>query len=304
MDDQHEEVEHIPWGELLASNDDGRRRALYLAAGALGALVLGVVVTRALSSPAAPQPVEVPVAVVETTTSVPTTVTVLVAVPATDPPTTTTTTTVPAPVLYTEADLMAFPSDLGSRAAVARAEWFVTDYFTADLEPNGTADLRGALPAGVDLPEMPQDAAIGLSYVEWARAFRVEEDGDGSYRVGVVYRLLGAPPEQGFQRLAVRAVEVRVAVSESGGSVVLDLPSPVAVPAGPTPEGWPTVGEIPPQVVVDGAMTAAAGWGSEQRLLGTFRVAGGWRVMLSAADELGNRWPLVVMVDDTGALLQ
>ncbi|MBU1492351.1 MAG: hypothetical protein KJ956_00075 [Actinobacteria bacterium] len=305
MDDHHEEVEHIPWGELLASHDDGRRRALYLAAGALGALVLGVVVTRALSSPAPPQPEPAPVAVAEATTTTvpPAPITVVVEVPATDPPTTTTS-SLPAPVLYTEADLMAFPFDLGARAAVARAEWFVTDYFTADLEPNGTADLRGALPVGVVLPEMPQDAAIGLSYVEWARALRVEEDGDGSYRVMVAYRLLGAPPEQGFQRLAVRAVEVRVAVSDSGGSVVLDLPSPVALPAGPTPQPWPTEGEIPSQVVVDGAMGEAAGWGSEHRLLGTFRVAGGWRVMLSAADELGNRWPLVVYVDDSGTPLR
>ena len=149
MDDQHEEFEHIPWGELLASTDDGRRRALYLVAGAVGALVLGGVMTRALSSPAAPQPAPAPVAVATTpiaTAPMPTTPAVALPVP---PPVTTTTTTLAAPVLYAEADLMAFPPDLGARAAVARAEWFVTDYFTADLEPNGTADLRGALPAGV-----------------------------------------------------------------------------------------------------------------------------------------------------------
>ena len=115
--------------------------------------------------------------------------------------------------------------------------------------------------------------------------------------------MLGAPPERGFQRLPVRAVEVRVAVSGSGGSAVLDLPTPIALPVGPTPEPWPTVGEIAPQVVVDGAMGAAAGWGSEHRLLGAFRVAGGWRIMLSAADELGNRWPLVVLVDEVGGPL-
>jgi len=303
VDDQHEEVESIPWGELLASSDDGRRRALYLVAGAVGALVLGVVMTRALSSPPPPQPAPAPVA-----TTVPATLAIPIApaltVPAVPPGSTSTTTTLAAPVLYAEADLMAFPPDLSARAAVTRAEWFVTDYFTADLEPNGTADLRGALPAGVELPEMPQDVVVGLSYVEWARAFRVEERADGVYLVAVAYRLLGAPPERGFQRLAVRAVEVRVAVSDAGGSVVLDLPSPVALPAGPTPEPWPTVGEVPPQAVVDGAMGAAGGWGSEHRLLGVFRIAGGWRVMLTAADELGNRWPLVILVDDAGAPLR
>lgn len=303
MDDQHEEVEHIPWGELLAPTDDGRRRALYLVAGAVGALVVGIVVSRALASPSSPQPEPVPVVMDATAVaSVPVTIAETIATTA-PAPVTTTTSTVPAPVLYAEADLMAFPPDLAARAAVARAEWFVTDYFTADLEPNGTADVRGALPSGVVLPEMPQDAVAGLSYVEWARAFHVEKAADDTYRVGVAYRMLGAPPERGFQRLPVRAVEVRVAVSESGGSVVLDLPSPISMPVGPNPEPWPTEGEIPPQVVVDGAMGVAAGWGSEHRLLATSRVTGGWRVMLSAADELGNRWPLVVLVDEVGGVL-
>jgi hypothetical protein len=55
--------------------------------------------------------------------------------------------------------------------------------------------------------------------------------------------------------------------------------------------------------VVDGAMGAVAGWGSEHRLLDAFRVAGGWRITLTASDELGNRWPLTVLVDDAGAVL-
>jgi len=315
VDDQHEEVEHIPWGELMASTDDGRRRVMYLAAGALGALVLGVVITRAVSVPGAPAPEPIPepvAAAVVTTTTLPAPVTlpaVPVPAPVPDPvpetttTTTTTPTTIPAPVLYREADLMAFPPDWGVRAAVTRAEWFVTDFFTADLEPNGTADLRGALPAGVELPEMPQDAAVGLSYVEWARAFRVEEGADGVYRVAVLYRMLGAPPERGFQRLPVRAVEVRVAVSDTGGSVVVDLPTPIAMPVGPNPESWPVGNEIPPQPVVDGAMAVAAGWGSEHRLLGSSRVPGGWRVVLTATDELGNRWPLAILVDDLGVPL-
>ena len=132
---------------------------------------------------------------------------------------------------------MAFAAAAAERAAVARAEWFVTDYFTADLEPSGSADVRTALPAGAELPDMPQDAAASLSYVEWARAFRVEEAGDGLFRVGVVFRALGAPPDRGFYRLPVRAVEVLVQVNEDGGSVVVDLPTPVALPAGPEPSG-------------------------------------------------------------------
>jgi len=298
VDDQHEEVEHIPWGELLTSPDDGRRRMIDLAAGALGAVVLGMVLARLFSSAPDPAPVavEAPVATAAPQVSV---VTVPVAVPETTSATTTST-TVPAPILYREADLMAFPPEWEARAAAARAEWFVTDFFTADLEPNGVADVRGALPAGVMLPEMPQDGAVGLSYVEWARAAWVEAGPDGIYRVRVVYRMLGAPPDRGFQRLPVRAVEVRVAVSDSGGTVVVDLPSPVTLPPGPDPQPWPEAAEEAPQAVVDGAMSAVAGWGSEHRLLSSARVTGGWRVMLTAADELGNRWPLTVYVDEAG----
>jgi hypothetical protein len=203
-------------------------------------------------------------------------------------------------ILYREADLMALAPGVASRAAVARAEWFVTDFFTADLEPDGVADVRAALPEGVVLPDMPQEVGEGLSYVEWARAFRVVEEGEGVFAVGVAYRLLGAPPERGFQRLPVRAVEVRVAVSGSGGSVVADLPSPVSLPAGPEPEGWPSEEAEAPAAVLDGAVSAAAGWGSEHRVLSAGRVTGGWRVVVTAADELGNRWPLAVLVDETG----
>ena len=304
MDDQHEEVEHIPWGELMASGGDRGRRVLYLGAGALGALVVGILGARLFSSPPPAQPDPVPVAV---ETTVPVTVTVLVPVPETVPEavleTTTTTTLPPLPVLYREADLMAFPADWAARAAMARAEWFVTDFFTADLEPNGSADIRGALPVGVVMPVMPQDGVVGLSYVEWARAFRVVEGPDGVYRVSVAYRMLGAPPERGFQRLPVRAVEVRVAVSPSGGTVVVDLPAPAVLPAGPDPGPWPVESEVAPPVVVEGAMGVAARWGWEHRVLGAGRVPGGWRVLLSAADELGNRWPLAVYVDDQGAPL-
>ena len=133
MDEQHEEVEHIPWGELLAGADDGRRRIVYLAAGAIAALALGVVVSRTLASPSNPAPEPAPL-VMES--APPATAPITVA-PATAPPsaatvpaaTTTmpaTTTTVPAPVLYREADLVACPPDLAMRAAVARAEWFFT----------------------------------------------------------------------------------------------------------------------------------------------------------------------------------
>jgi hypothetical protein len=286
--EEHEEYEQIPWSELTNRPPDGRRRSIYLIAGGLGALILVVLVARAFLSPSPADPLApaVTLAQSETTTT---------AAAATA---TTTAPASPAPsLLYREEDLMAFPATPGERAAVARAEWFVTDYFTADLEPSGSADVRTALPAGAEVPDMPQDAAASLSYVEWARAFRVEELGDGLFRVGVVFRTLGAPPDRGFYRLPVRAVEVLVQVNEDGGSVVADLPAPVALPAGPEPAGWPEESQEPPHRVADAALRLVAGWGQDPRLVSAQRSEQGWRVVLTLADEVGNRWPAAVFVE-------
>ncbi|MCU0281756.1 MAG: hypothetical protein MUE66_08055 [Acidimicrobiia bacterium] len=285
--EEHEEFEQIPWSELTTRPPDRRRRLIYLVAGGLGALILVVLVARAFmsSSPAVPVAPSITLAQSDTTAATAAAVPTTVAAAS------------PAPsLLYREADLMAFPATPGERAAVARAEWFVTDYFTADLEPTGSADVRAALPGGAAMPEMPQDSAGSLSYVEWARAFRVEEVADGRYRVGVVFRSLGAPPERGFYRLPVRAVEVTVAVAADGGSTVVDLPTPVALPAGPQAEAWAEETAEAPRWVLDAAVALVAGWGTEPRLAGAQAGEGGWRVVLTLADEVGNRWPVVVSV--------
>ncbi len=284
--EEHEEYEQIPWSQLSGGPPTGKRRLVYLAAGALGALVLAVLVARAfLSSPA--ETLAPSESVVSGNGDA-----------ASEAATTSSTGAGSASaLLYREADLMAFPATPGERAAVARAEWFVTDYFTADLEPSGSADVRTALPAGARVPDLPQDSAAGLSYVEWARAFRVEEVGAGLFRVGVVFRALGAPPERGFYRLPVRVVEVMVLVNGDGGSVVVDLPTPVALPAGPEPEGWPEEALDPPRGVTDAALAMVAGWGAEPRLVSAARSESGWRVVLTLADEVGNRWPVAVFVE-------
>lgn len=284
--EEHEEYEQIPWSQLTGGPPSGKRRLVYLAAGALGTLVLAVLVGRALLS----SPVD--------TLAPPGTAASGNGGPGAEESATSSTgaDASPSALLYREADLMAFPETPGERAAVARAEWFVTDYFTADLEPSGSADVRTALPAGARTPDLPQDSAASLSYVEWARAFRVEEVGEGLFRVGVVFRALGAPPERGFYRLPVRAVEVTVLVNGDGGSVVVDLPTPVAVPAGPEPAAWPEEALDPPRGVTDAALAMVAGWGTEPRLVSAARGEGGWRVVLTLADEVGNRWPAAVFV--------
>jgi hypothetical protein len=283
MDDR-EELEQVPWQDLLAEAEPGdeRRRAMYLGAGLIGAMLVGMVVARMWWEPG-PAPVPVaPAGVEEEPES---------ADPVSMPE-------VPGLPLYSEADLMALPPDPGARAAMAKAEWFVTDYFTADLEPTGAADVRAALPDGAPT-SFPQDRVDGVSYVEWARAFRVETEADGSFRVGVVFRTLAAPPDRGFVRQPVRAVEVLVAVRSDGGASILDLPAPIAVPAGPDPVDLPDPTPDPPDAVVEAAVAQLAGWGSEPRVVSAHRMSVGWRVVVTVVDSAGNRWPLAVRVFET-----
>jgi len=279
--DRHEDVESVPWSELLESSDpsEERRRVAYLAAGLIGAVVLGAVVARAWWAPSAP-------------TIVAPASTIAAPIEGGDA----TTVSVPTPPLYSEADLMADPPDPGERAAIVKAEWFVSDYFTADYEPSGSGDIRAALPGGAEIPTLPQDGTGGISYVEWARAFQVEEVGDGTYLVSVLFRALAAPAEGAFVRLPVRAVAVHVDVLGEGASI-LDLPRPTAVPIGPEPAAWAEGSEDPPVHVVDAAAARASAWGAEPRIVSSTRIGSAWRVITTVADDVGNRWPLSVIIE-------
>ena len=284
--DQDETVESVPWSELLDDVEPSQdiRRIAYLVAGLLGAVVLGAVIARAWWSPSPP---------VVIAPGIPVTADVAPPVDGSAAVPTATMSTFP---LYSEADLMADPPDPGERAAIVRAEWFVTDFFTADYEPTGSADVRAALPGAANLPDMPQDGRGGISYVEWARTFRIAETGDGAYLVGVVFRTLAAPPDGAFIRLPVRAVEVAIDVGADGASVV-DLPRPIPLPVGPEPAPWPEASGDPPQGVVDIAAARASVWGSEPRIVSAAQLAEGWRIVLTVADDVGNRWPLSLIVE-------
>lgn len=282
MIEEREEMERVPWAELMAETnpEDRRRRTLYTVAGLLGALVLGVMVARSWWSPGSPPPVAPATTMVEEELE-----------PSLSLP------DVEGLPLYSEVDLMADPPDPAARAAVVRAEWFVTDFFTDDLEPDGSSDIRAALPTGSGQVEFPQDGGEAISYVEWARAYQVEPVGDGTYRVSVVFRTLGAPPGRGFTRQPVRAVSVLIGVSAGGGASVLDLPSPLTMPVGPEPPPLPDETTDPPQAVVDVAAARASVWGTEPRIVGASEVGESWRVVVTVADDVGNRWPLVITVD-------
>ena len=274
MDDR-ETVEHIPWAELT-SRPGIDQRLVYAAVG-MAALIVGVLAGKVFLSGGEPTPLAPTTMVVASST--------------------TTTTTLP---LYSEADLYAADVTSPERAAATRAEWFVTDFFTTDLDPAGGADVRAALPDGSELPSRGDETAGAVGYVEWARALRVEPIGRDTYRVDVAFRAVGAPPERGFLRLPVKGVAVTVAVASDGGTTVVDLPSPIVLPAGPEPVPWPETEAQAPAEVVAGAVTLAAAWGSEPRLIASQSIAQGWRMVMTVTDEAGNRWPLALKLDATG----
>jgi hypothetical protein len=284
LDEEHEEFERIPWAELLPSSG-GPGRLVYLAAAVIGAVVLGVILAKAWPDSGAP-------AAPSSTTAEP------------GPLTANTTVPLPmAPMLYSEADLMAFPVESDELAAVARAEWFVTDFFTVG-SANGSVEVRSALPAQAAVPDLPQDGSGVAAVVDWARAFRVDAADDGLFEVLVAYRVRVPLEEEVDRLLPVRGVAVRVLVGLDGGSAVVDLPRPVPLPVSPEPDPWPVdVGE-PPEVVVEGAAEAVAGWGTEARVVVAQRTDSGWRVVLTVADEVGNRWPVVMWIDNEGRPLQ
>jgi len=101
--DEREELEHVPWADLMAEAEpeDRRRKTIYLGVAIVGAMVLGVIVARSwwvtptVSTPLAPGDTAVALTTLPETPDLP---------------------------LYTEADLMAMPPDPAARLAMVRAE--------------------------------------------------------------------------------------------------------------------------------------------------------------------------------------
>ncbi len=292
---EREEYEHVPWSELTADKAPDRRWLAYLAAAALVAGALGLVAVRTLwpGSPAA-----APVSV-ETTAPSP---------PPPDPAATAESLPAPSPldpagpVLYSEADLLAAPAAAtGAEAAVMKAEWFVADYFTSDGDGRGSLDVRTALPGDADLPRLPHDGAPGpISYVEWARAFRVSDVGDGLHRVGVAFRTVAGAAGEPLARQPVRAVEVVVRTSP-GGVAVVDLPAPATLPLDVGYPAWPAAAaaELPASVTA-AALQDAEVWGEDPEIAGGTGAPGGWRVVVTVVDPSGARWPLSLWYGDDG----
>jgi hypothetical protein len=271
VDEEH--FESIPWSELVPQTRN-QPWLVYVAAGAVVALVIGALIAR--NSSAGGEPVaSSPTSLVVSTTN-----DVTLDAPVTEPG------------LLSEADLRAEipPAADGARAAVMRAEWFVTDYFTIDAAGGRSAELAGAL--GRAVPEA--DAGV-TTYVEWARAWGAAPEGDGTYRVPVAYRSITAT-DSGFVRGLVHSVAVRVLVGPEGGTRVVDLPEPVDLSGAPDPATLPTPEPVP-EAIAAAALESASGWGDAPTVIDGIKYNDAWRVKVEATDDQGTEWPLVVWIE-------
>lgn len=281
-----EELESVPWDALLDDGRGGQRRWVTVGALGVAAVVLLVTVARTLW-PSSPAPVALPPSTAPEAAA---------AAPVEEEPAEPASPGKPEePRVMSEADLMALDGDDASLAAASHAAWFASAYFT--LDGGDRSSLAARLPAGVSLP--PADPAA-RSFVESAEPVSVSRLGPARFEVVVVLRTLSATGGAAYVRDPDRAVAVVVELGPEGGSVV-DLPTPVPLPAAPSPALTLDPAEAPP-AVREAAVAAGSSWGTA-RIESTARLGDAWRVLLTVTSESGVSWPLVVLLDDSGAPL-
>ena len=209
-----EEFEQIPWSALVAEQNDGVDRRVYLAIGLVGIVIAVVLGVRLFGSSAAqPSPPAAadpqPVVAVDRTTST-------------------------AGVIVSEADLMAGEPDVlrgdDDLELMAIAEWFVTDYFTTDGSPETVRSIRSLFSAIVIQSDLPHDAepAPAVTYVEWAKATGIRFVADEEVELKVAFRTI-TDSGDGFERDPVRAVAVTVLLSPGSAGVAgppIEIPVP------------------------------------------------------------------------------
>ncbi|MEN8114000.1 MAG: hypothetical protein ABFS21_06395 [Actinomycetota bacterium] len=272
-----DEYEEIPWSRLLTEHRQGRARTLYFAAALIAAVVVGFIGVRWLTTPGhGEQPAFA--APVDTTTS-------------------TTEFVEPEPVTTTsvlsEADLLAVEPAVAELAAIARAEWFVTDYFTIDGPM--PEELLLAFVGDADLPELPILQDTGITYVEWARAFDVRATPNG-YGISVVFRSLTEEEDGAFVRGPVRAVEVLIAVEE-GETAIAELPVPILPPVYNSVDGWMETSGAASEDAITATLDYAGMFDDSVEIVESGTAGPEWRVVFTIGDRSGNRWPVVMRSD-------
>lgn len=282
-----EEFEHIPWSNLLSEHRRERGRSLYLAAGIVIALGVGAFGAR-LAFGSGSGGDDAPLSSAD-----PTAVTLTTVAPAPETPAVGAEAAA-AEALPSEADLMAFLPAPAELLAVARAEWFVSDYFTIDGAEAGESNVTSAFVSNTELPPLPHSAEqSATSYVEWARAFRVNTLAGGNYAVGVLFRTLYSDDEGEFRRSAVRAVEIEVTV-DGRHSGVVELPMPIPPPFALDLDPPTALDDPAKDEEVSQALDYAFLFDGDPSVLAAAAGPGDWRVVLGIEDASGIEWPMVV----------
>jgi hypothetical protein len=191
------------------------------------------------------------------------------------------------PVTTTVTTPVAAASDGATAAAVA--VWFLSDYFTLDGTDITRRSLVEMLPDHVVLPEPASDER---SFVETVIPVVVERgDEPGVHRVVAVVRMLTAPDGSEYLRQPARAVELWVRVTDEGVGV-LDLPRPVPMPDIAVPALDLEPGD-PPQTALEQALEEAALWGTPDLKSVSAETDGErWRIVVTVEDAGGLRWPV------------
>jgi hypothetical protein len=285
MDD--EQYEHIPWSRLIDEQSDGWKRIVYIVAGIVLAVVVGIVGVKWLTGPdhgeAGSSAVSAPI-----DTTVPNDPSPVVASGSTS-----------TTVVVSEADLMAAaPSSDAEIVARARAEWFVTDFFTVDGDPEAAAEIRQAFVDDAVIPDLPHEAAEpgGVSFVEWARAFRTETRERDRYAVDVAFRTVRLAEDGEYSRGPVHAVEIIVVVVD-GEAGIADLPIPIVPPRADGLVGWSAPSDPATEDVITAAAEYAFLFDAEPEVLEATGTGDDWRAVVTIGDGSGIRWPLVIRSD-------
>lgn len=190
-----EEFEQIPWASLVAQQDEGVDKRLYLAVGIVGLLVIAVFGMRLVGGGGQPVPPQ----------------DASLSPQSSEPIVTPTSLTPPTSVVISEADLRAVESEAMpslDHLTEVTAEWFVTDWFTRDGSTETVRSIRTALAPTVAVASLPHDDATAVTFVEWAKAVESETTADG-VAVTVAYRMI-RQTDDGFARDPVATVVVEL----------------------------------------------------------------------------------------------
>jgi hypothetical protein len=189
---ESEEFEQIPWASLVAEQDQGIDRRIYLAVGVVGLLAIAVFGMRLVGGGSQPPPMEVVVA----------------------EPSTTSTARMESDVgpdtsmIIAEADLRVegqAPAETVDMLVEVTAEWFVTDWFTRDGSEETVRSVRAALAAAIEIDTIPHETdGEPVTFVEWAKTVEAEPTAEG-VDVTIAYRAI-RETEMGFVRDPVKTV--------------------------------------------------------------------------------------------------